>query len=306
MSAVPPPRPLDHLVLAARDLEAQAAFYRRLGFTVGARNRHPWGTENHVVQLEGGFLELISTGPAFMRPAEVDPHVYSFPQFIADYLAQREGLAMLALASADARADAAQFRALGIGDYEPFHFERRGKAADGRDVHVAFTLAYARSRLIEAAGFFTCQQHNPDNFWSPAFQRHANGARRLKSAVMIADGPSDHAEFLSHFTRQREMLATSMGLEIDVGGGGRVEVLTPVAFQFHFGAQALAAAGQGALGFETAATQTRFAAFRIAVADLAAAEALLAGAGLRHERRDGQIVVAAADAFGVALSFEPA
>jgi catechol 2,3-dioxygenase-like lactoylglutathione lyase family enzyme len=42
------PRAIDHLVIAARDLEAQAAFYRRLGFQVGTRNRHPWGTENQA------------------------------------------------------------------------------------------------------------------------------------------------------------------------------------------------------------------------------------------------------------------
>jgi hypothetical protein len=33
-------RGLDHIVHAVRDLEAAADLYRRLGFTVGARNRH--------------------------------------------------------------------------------------------------------------------------------------------------------------------------------------------------------------------------------------------------------------------------
>jgi len=34
-------RGLDHIVHAVRDLDAAADLYRRLGFTVGARNRHP-------------------------------------------------------------------------------------------------------------------------------------------------------------------------------------------------------------------------------------------------------------------------
>ena len=34
-------RGLDHLVHVVRDLDAAGAFYQRLGFTVGARNRHP-------------------------------------------------------------------------------------------------------------------------------------------------------------------------------------------------------------------------------------------------------------------------
>jgi catechol 2,3-dioxygenase-like lactoylglutathione lyase family enzyme len=54
------PRGLDHIVHAVRDLDAAAEFYRRAGFTVGARNRHPWGTHNHIVQLEGFFIEILT------------------------------------------------------------------------------------------------------------------------------------------------------------------------------------------------------------------------------------------------------
>ena len=43
-----------------RDLDAAAALYRRLGFTVGARNGHAWGTHNHIVQLPGFFVELLT------------------------------------------------------------------------------------------------------------------------------------------------------------------------------------------------------------------------------------------------------
>ena len=62
------PRALDHLVIPAHNLTAQADFYRRLGFQVGSRNRHPWGTENHIVQFDGQFLELIGLGEVLSRP----------------------------------------------------------------------------------------------------------------------------------------------------------------------------------------------------------------------------------------------
>ena len=39
---------------------ASSALYRRLGFTVGARNRHPWGTHNQIIQLPGFFVELLT------------------------------------------------------------------------------------------------------------------------------------------------------------------------------------------------------------------------------------------------------
>ena len=54
------PRGLDHAVHAVHDLDAAAELYRRLGFKVGARNRHSWGTHNRLVQLPGFFIELLT------------------------------------------------------------------------------------------------------------------------------------------------------------------------------------------------------------------------------------------------------
>ena len=53
-------RGLDHIVHAVADLDGAAQIYRQLGFTVGARNKHPWGTHNHIVQLPGFFIELLT------------------------------------------------------------------------------------------------------------------------------------------------------------------------------------------------------------------------------------------------------
>ena len=64
-------RGLDHIVHAVRDLDAAAEFYRRAGFTVGARNRHPWGTENHLVQLPGFFVEILTVA----KPELIDRDV---------------------------------------------------------------------------------------------------------------------------------------------------------------------------------------------------------------------------------------
>ncbi|MBM3606471.1 MAG: VOC family protein, partial [Alphaproteobacteria bacterium] len=80
-----PQRRIDHLVLAVRDLDGAAAFYERLGFHVGARNRHPWGTENRLVQFQSSFLELITV----REDAAIAPHgprFFSFGAFVKDYL----------------------------------------------------------------------------------------------------------------------------------------------------------------------------------------------------------------------------
>src|ERR1700722_6501796 len=115
------PRAIDHVVIPTLDLAAQATLYRRLGFQVSQRNRHPWGTENHIVQFDGAFLELVGRGEGFAPPAPDDP-VFPFAGFLDQFLRSREGLAMLVLRTDDAEADRRAFAAQGIGDRPRFDF----------------------------------------------------------------------------------------------------------------------------------------------------------------------------------------
>ena len=125
-----PPRTIDHLVLAVHDLEDAADFYTRMGFQVGARNRHPWGTENRLIQFRSSFLELITVAHAGQVPPHA-PGVFSFGAFVEDYLTKREGLAMLAVDSSDAAADAAQFTREGIAGFQPFSSNGPGASPTG-------------------------------------------------------------------------------------------------------------------------------------------------------------------------------
>src|SRR5256885_5115396 len=104
----------DHIVHAVHDLDAAGESCARLGFTVGARNRHPWGTHNRIVQFPGVFIELLSIGEMERIPP-ARPRSLSFGAFTRDFLAKGEGLAMLVLESKGAPADAEAFRAAGIG-----------------------------------------------------------------------------------------------------------------------------------------------------------------------------------------------
>ncbi len=291
------PRRIDHAVLASRNLSGQVELYRRLGFQVGARNRHPWGTENHIIQFDGSFLELISTGQGFRRPADGPPTRLSFPVFIHDYLQRREGFAMLALSSKDAPHDREVFAKAGVGDFETFHFARRARRPDGSEAEVAFTLAFARTKLLPGSGFFACEQHYPGNFWNPSFQEHPNGAIALESVIMIAENPSAHAEFLSHFTGQREMRSTSLGLEIALADGQALEVLTPQAFGFRY-------------GDITPLTETEgLAGLRIRVRNLDHARRTMLNEGIAAIERDGMLVVSSEFGEGAAIVFtagEPA
>lgn len=64
------PGGLDHIAHAVRDLDAAAEFYQRAGFTVGARNRHPWGTHNRLVQLRDFYVEILEVA----EPEKIPPH----------------------------------------------------------------------------------------------------------------------------------------------------------------------------------------------------------------------------------------
>ncbi len=282
------PRALDHLVIPARDLSAQAELYRRLGFQVGARNRHPWGTENHIVQFDDAFLELIGLGEDFAPPPPA-PRSFSFAGFVAQYLARREGLAMLVLRSRDASADRDSFAARGLGDFERFDFARKAKRPDGSLVDVAFSLAFAQSAALPATGFFVCQQHFPENFWNRAAQVHPNGALGVASLMCVHPEPSDASAFLSDFlAAPSRAIEGGLAFEIDAA---RVECVTPAADRARIGEGARDEERQG------------LAAMEIRVAELARVEAILRANGVAFSCRAASLVVAPDTAMGVRIEF---
>src|SRR4030088_3002929 len=163
----------DHIGHAVRDLDAAAEFYRRAGFTVGARNRHAWGTHNRIVQLKNCYIEILEVA----EPQKIVPHgarSFSFGAFNRDFLASREGFSMLILKSSNEAGDARSFWATGIGGFEVFVFSREGAKPDGTPVKLAFSLAFARGPASPNVRFAVCQHYFPENFWDPAFQTHAN------------------------------------------------------------------------------------------------------------------------------------
>jgi hypothetical protein len=283
------PRGLDHVVHAVRDLDSAAELYRRLGFTVGARNRHAWGTHNHLVQLPGFFVELL----AVAEPEKLGSDGFSalFGTFNRLFLKDQEGLSLVILESDDATADAARFRRAGIGVSDAMHFEREGKRPDGAAVKVGFSLAFARDGGAPAIGFAVCQQHFPENFWNPAFQQHPNTANAIEGVVLVADNPSDHHIFLSAFTGVRDLHATSSGV-IASTARGDIKVMDPAAFRSHFGSEP-PEISRGA----------RIAAMQFRVRDHAALKAALEAGGIITFARMGSTVVGPETARGAALAF---
>ena len=284
------PRGLDHVVHAVRDLEAAAEFYRRLGFTVGARNRHAWGTHNHLVQLPGFFVELLTVA----EPEKLGSDGFSalFGTFNRVFLKDQAGLSMLILESDDAVAEAARFRSAAIGVSDAMHFEREGKRPDGMTVKVGFSLAFARDAKAPAIGFAVCQQHFPENFWNSAFQQHPNTASGIGSAVLVAENPSDHHSFLSAYARGRELSATSSGITASTPRGD-IKVMDPSAFRSHFGTEP-----------PDVSHGARLAAMQFRVRDRAALNRVLKAGGVAVSSRMGTTIVGPETAIGATLAFD--
>lgn len=283
-------RGLDHVVHAVHDLDGAADFYRRLGFTVGARNRHPWGTDNHIVQFPGFFLELLTVAEPG-KIIEATARQFSFGAYLRDWLREREGLAMLVLESRDAAADREAFARARIGDFELFRFERQGRKPDGAAMKVAFSLAFAADAAADA-GFFVYQQHMPENFWNSVLQAHANSVTAVKSAVMVAGNPDRHVAFLSSFTGV-EPQQTPDGVRFATPRGA-IDVMSAAQYRHQFVVEA-----------PPLSAGARIAALRFAAASMPTAFAQLRAGGVEPIVHGEQLVVDPENGLGAVLCFEP-
>ena len=285
------PHGLDHIVHAVRDLDAAADFYARAGFTVGVRNRHPWGTHNRIVQLDKFFVEILTVA----EPDKIVSHgsnSFSFGAYHRDFLGASGGFSMLLLNSSNAVEDARAFGAAGIGGFDVFDFAREGTGPDGVTIKLAFSLAFARDPASPHLGFAVCQHHFPQNFWNAAFQVHANGARSVPGVVAVAENPSDHHVFLKAYTGVSDLHSSSIGVKARTENGD-IDIMEPVSFRDQFGFH-IAADGEG----------MTMPALRFAVDDIARTEAFLRQAGIASQRHVGRLVVSPDVAHGATLVFE--
>jgi len=285
-------RGLDHVIHAVRDLDAAGELYERLGFTVGTRNRHPWGTHNRIVQFPNFFLEILTVGEPEKLPQRGDNSIpfATINRHFLDHVG--EGLTGMVLEGFDPAGELSAFEAAGFGGVPLFHFERKGKRADGSDTEVGFDIAFARYPSSPHAVFFTCKQTQPQNFWSGEMQRHANGTTAVSACALVAENPTDHHVFLETLVGVRDLRSSSLGLSIDTPRGD-VLALDPRAFADTYGAEAPRDAGLrvGALCFK--------------IPNLAATRSVIERSGIVPREHRGKLVVSGPDAHGAVIAFEP-
>jgi hypothetical protein len=282
------PRRFDHLVICVRDLAEAERSWRKLGFNLTPTGVLPFGVSNHLAMLGDNYLELLAVTDAAAVPAAA-PGRFSFAAHNQSFLAAAEGMSMLAFHSDDACADAARFKADGIGAYAPFDFGRDAIRRAGGTVRFEFSLAFATDPTMPGIAFFTCQQrHSPALFWRPEYQRHPNGALRVVEVVMSASEPTAHRDFLERLTASPAELAPG---KLTVGEkDDRITVL---------GASEIAHRLPGIVTDGS----PRFCAARLAVTDLDLTRRELERNAVDFQINDGVLLIAPVAAHGLALEF---
>ncbi|MGH8749063.1 MAG: VOC family protein, partial [Burkholderiales bacterium] len=173
---------IDHVVIAVRDLDHAQQTYTRLGFTLTPRGFHTLGSANHCIMFGSDYVELLAL-----------PRQHPAMRYYADFLARGEGLAAVALASADADAAHAELVADGIEADAPLDLSRPVRLAQGeRDA--AFRIVQFAPAQTPGCRSFVCQHLTRDLVWRPEYQTHALGATGLAALAVIAENPAISAK----------------------------------------------------------------------------------------------------------------
>ena len=170
---------LDHIIIGVADLEASAALWRRLGFTVTPRGRHiGWGTANYCVMFPDDYVELLGI-------LDPEQYVYGLDRFLED---KGEGLLGLALATQEPEAVYRALEGIGEAGDPPKDLARLLELPEGT-VTPRFHLVYPRDP--DAFGFstFFCKHLTPDLVRRADWLTHPNGATGLHEIALRVPDP---------------------------------------------------------------------------------------------------------------------
>ncbi|MDP1583140.1 MAG: VOC family protein [Bradyrhizobium sp.] len=179
---------IDHAVVMVKDLDAAAANWKRLGFTISPRGTHSakMGSGNYTIMLDPDYIELLGV----LADTEHNAPARAF-------LAHREGIERIAFTAVDSADGAEEIRARGYEPIGPTDFERPVTMPDGSVSAAKFTTF--QWPVAEAPGglrIFACQHKTRETVWIPALMNHANGAQRLKQVLIASPEPATDAAHL--------------------------------------------------------------------------------------------------------------
>jgi Glyoxalase-like domain len=181
---------IDHAVVVVSDLDAAAANWKRLGFTVSPRGTHSakMGTGNYTIMLSEDYFELLGV------LAETEHNAPT-----RAYLARTGGgIERVAFTTLDAAAGAEEIRARGYPPLGPTDFKRPLTLPSGALSAAKFrTFQWPVEQAPGGVRLFACQHKTRETVWIPELQRHANTARRIARILIVSPEPQKDAQHLA-------------------------------------------------------------------------------------------------------------
>jgi catechol 2,3-dioxygenase-like lactoylglutathione lyase family enzyme len=270
---------ISHAILWVRDLDAAAATYRRLGFTLGQYYLHPKsvGTANYNAMFEDDYLELLTPIEKNERNAAR----------LARLDAEGDGLKDLSLATKDADAAYVQVKSAGLSPLPVFEHHR----PEG-DEQARFRIVYLPpDQLLPGLGIHVNQRVTPELMWRGANTKHANGTRGIAGLVSVAPDPAAMAAPFGVFYANAPVRGSDGSLSVKAGKS-----------TMRFVDPALAAALFPSISFRP--KPPFVAALELFVDDPAKTRTFFAGAGVQHRSAsDGAVEIPSIEACGVMLRF---
>lgn len=272
---------LDHVVVNVKgDLEASVETYRRLGFALTERGHHSLGSSNHLAIFGENYLELLGyeAGKSTVRP---------------DVMQAPLGLTGLCFKTQDVHGVFAALQARDIGVETPAEFFRPVHLPDGTTQDARFRTVRVASDLVRNGRVFFCHHLTPEHVWRDEWREHPNGVTDIVGYVISSPNPAQTAALYDR--------AFGPGVLSEIDGNGyaftagraRVQIVSPLDAARRFGDVETTNDGS-----------ERGVALVLRTRALSQTEATLRQHGVPWKTLDdGSILVAAKDAFHVALQF---
>jgi hypothetical protein len=277
-------------VLYTTDMDATAATYEALGFTLSPLSMHvgsdrpggerkPMGAGNRCALFGRTYLELLG----LFGDGSVDP--WNIRPLIAQY----EGLHGCSFGCEDAETVGTRLRDAGLSSSGVLPLQRDVETLDG--VATARFQAIHLDRALTPEGVIHVAHHlTPELIHQPRYLDHANGTTHLHSVLLVVDD----AELEATVARYALTLGTEPVAE------GRLWVLPLPVGQMEI--VAVSAFGQILPG-EPVPALPYLAGQAVAVKDVSAARALVEGNGFTVRELSGGFFVGAGEARGAAIAF---
>ena len=281
---------LDHVVVGVPDLDRARARLATLGFQVQADAHHPFGTGNcNVFFANGTYFEPLAVTDRDAELAALRGTNSFVKRFDAFRFRHGYGPIMAAFTTDSAERMKQVFASEGISAGDVLSFTRQQAMPDGGETTIGVHLAVSVSDRAPDITLFCCEHLSRNVLWKAERTVHPNGAAGVTRLIAVEENPSDFQYLFQAVTGDRDVRATSFGIEMDLPNA-LVSVVTPTGYTAMSG-QELGPRGRG----------PRIEAVEMAFADLGALRKHLDKGGVAYATHGEALVIPPVEPFAITI-----